>query len=180
MRHPLVLELSLSPFCESICCASVSPCKVKHSCLHRSRGVAGDSVAKGSQEKMQEREVELSFSSQLDTNHLGGVISLSGCSFPGGLCPLRDSLSSNVVTSSSFMEIAPRLLLSACNSSTRFSLFPVLHPSSLLESPRLELSAEEAGGLCPFGDSPCSGLNLVPTCLTHLVRAGAAFLGSRL
>lgn len=136
MRHPLVLELSLSLFCESICCASVSPCKVKHSCLHRSRGVAGDSVAKGSQEKMQEREVELSFSSQLDTNHLGGVISLSGCSFPGGLCPLRDSLSSNVVTSSSFMEIAPRLLLSALQFKHQVFSVPCSPPIVSLGEPK--------------------------------------------
>lgn len=126
-----------------------SPAKVREKPLSISElgcGV-GDSVAKGSQEKTQDWEVELSFSSQLVPN----------CSFSGGLYSLRDSLSSTAdhlfLLRGGSTQVPPL----PCNSNTRF-LFPVLHPFSLLGSSGLELSGEEARGLCPFGDSPCLGL----------------------
>lgn len=83
---------------------------------------------------------------------------MPNCSFPGGLCYLRDSLNSTaghlLLLRGDSTQAPPPL---PCNSNTRF-LFPVLHPFSLLGSSGLELSGKEAGGLCPFGDSPCLGL----------------------
>lgn len=106
-----------------------SPVKVREMpvCLGERAGVWGSvvTVAKGSQGMTQDREGVLC--------SLGGSPSSTWdhrCPPSWKPCPGCSSLphSSNI----------------------RFSLCPVLHPSSLPWSPGLELHGEEAGGLCPL------------------------------
>ena len=135
MRCPLLLQPSLTLFCLPICraCFPLQRLEKRPSAWEKEQGCgAGDSVAKGSQEKTQDWEAVLC--------SLGGSPSSTWdhrCPPSWKPCPGCSSLPHG--------------------SNIRFSLCPVLHPSSLPWSPALELHGEEAGGPCPSRYLPCSG-----------------------
>lgn len=172
LRCPLLLQLSLTFFCEPICCASVSPAKVRGmplSAWETERGCgAGHSVAQGCLDRTKNWEVLIP-APPLTTLE-------ESCPFQAAvflvlvLCSLGDSPSSTWGHSvPPSCKRGPGCSSLPCN--TRCSLFPILHPSSLLASPRLELNREEAGGLCLFRDSSCLGLKACAN-LPHPVGQG--------
>lgn len=120
-------------------------------CLHgiKSRGVGQVTVwPRDPRKRHRTRRWSSCSHSSLITNTLEVSFPFWAVIFLGlFLGSLRDPLSSTWGYPHGGCVLAAPLSLAVPD--TTFSLFPVLHPSSLLQIPTLELSREEGGGLCP-------------------------------